>query len=191
MSDTTRVVALLEAGEPRAAADLLPLVYGELRKLAAAKMAGERSDHTLQPTALVHEAWIRLTGADGDRIEWNGRRHFFGAAAEAMRRILIDHARRRNADRRGGDWLRVTLGDYGAPVDADPSDLIDLDAALRRLEADDPDEAELAKLRLFGGLGVEEAAAALGVSKSTVKRRWAYIKARLTRELRGSGTGGD
>jgi RNA polymerase sigma factor (TIGR02999 family) len=191
MSDATRVFALLEAGEPRAAADLLPLVYEELRKLAAAKMAGERSDHTLQATALVHEAWIRLTGADGDRIEWNGRRHFFGAAAEAMRRILIDHARRRGADRRGGDWLRVTLEDHGAPVGADPSELIDLDAALRRLEADDPDEAELAKLRLFGGLGVEEAAAALGVSNATVKRRWSYIKARLTRELRDGGAGGD
>jgi RNA polymerase sigma factor (TIGR02999 family) len=188
MSEVTRILESLEPDDPRAADELLPLVYDELRKLAAARMAGERSDHTLQATALVHEAWIRLAGAEGEAIQWNGRRHFLAAAAEAMRRILIDHARRRMADKRGGDWLRVTFGEHASPMSADPAELIDLNAALEQLAEDDPQEAELAELRLFAGLTVPEAAAALGVSTATVNRRWSYVKARLSRDLRRGDT---
>ena len=116
VSEVTRILESLEPGDPQGIDELLPLVYDELRKLAAARMGGERADHTLQATALVHEAWIRLAGADAEGIRWEGRRHFFGAAAEAMRRILIDHARRKMASRRGGGWLRITFGDHEATV---------------------------------------------------------------------------
>ena len=183
MSDVTRILNSIGSGDSESADDLLPLVYDELRQLAAARMSGERAGHTLQATALVHEAWIKLAGTDGEANHWNGRRHFYAAAAEAMRRILIDHARRKMADRRGGDWLRITFGDHEAPRSATPPEMIDLDAALGRLAEIDEEKAEVAKLRLFGGLTVGEIASTLDVPQATVKGRWSYVKAWLSREL--------
>ena len=188
MSDITRILHSIESGDPKLAGDLLPLVYDELRQLAAARMSGERAGHTLQATALVHEAWIRLTGSDGKALRWNSRRHFYAAAAEAMRRILIDHARRKMAARRGGDWLRITFGDHEDPRSATPPEMIDLNDALERLAEIDAEKAEVAKLRLFAGLTVVEIAAALDVSEATIKRRWSYVKAWLSRELKRDDT---
>ena len=188
MSDVTRIVDSLRSGESESAAELLPLVYGELRQLAAAKMASERAGHTLQPTALVHEVWIKLAGAEGGSLDWNGRRHFYAAAAEAMRRILIDHARRKLAARRGGEWLEITFGDFEAPQSVCADEMIDLNDALDRLNNEDPEKAEVAKLRLFGGLTVPEMALALGASESTIKRRWTFAKAWLSRELKDGKT---
>ncbi len=185
MSEVTCVLSSIGSGDAKSADDLLPLAYGELRQLAAARMSAERGDHTLQATALVHEAWIKLAGPDGEALQWNDRRHFYAAAAEAMRRILIDHARRKMATRRGGDWLRITFGDHAAPRSATPPEMIDLNDALDRLTAMDEEKAEIAKLRLFGGLTVGETALALDVSEATVKRRWSYVKAWLSRELKG------
>lgn len=173
----------MESGGSESADDLLPLVYDELRQLASARMASERSGHTLQATALVHEAWIKLAGPDGEGLQWNDRRHFYAAAAEAMRRILIDHARRKMAGRRGGDWLQITFGDHEAPRSATPPEIIDLNDALDRLAEIDEERAEVAKLRLFGGLTVVEIAATLDISEATIKRRWSYVKAWLSREL--------
>lgn len=184
MSDVTRILSSLGSGDSESADDLLPLVYDELRQLAAARMSGERAGHTLQATALVHEAWMKLAGADGEALQWNGRRHFYAAAAEAMRRILIDHARRKMAARRGGDWLRITFGDHEAPRNATPPEMIDLDDALARLAEIDEEKAEVAKLRLFGGLTVAEIASTLEVPQATVKGRWSYVKAWLSRELK-------
>jgi len=178
----------LGTGESESAAELLPLVYGELRQLAAAKMAGERAGHTLQATALVHEVWIKLVGAESGSLEWNGRRHFYAAAAEAMRRILIDHARRKSAARRGGEWLEITFGDFEAPQSVRAEEMIDLNDALDRLNNEDPEKAEVAKLRLFGGLTVPEIALALGASESTIKRRWTFANAWLSRELKDGKT---
>ena len=188
MSEVTRILDSLATGESESSAELLPLVYGELRQLAAAKMAGERAGHTLQATALVHEAWIKLVEAEGGSLEWNGRQHFYAAAAEAMRRILIDHARRKLAARRGGEWLEITFGDFEAPQSVRASEMIDLDDALDRLNSEDPEKAEVAKLRLFGGLTVPEIALALGASESTIKRRWTFANAWLSRELKDGKT---
>ncbi|MGK0187009.1 MAG: RNA polymerase sigma factor (TIGR02999 family) [Verrucomicrobiales bacterium] len=188
MSEVTRILDSLGTGESESAAELLPLVYGELRQLAAAKMASERAGHTLQATALVHEVWIKLVGAEGGSLEWNGRRHFYAAAAEAMRRILIDHARRKLATRRGGEWLEITFGDFQAPQSVRADEMIDLNDALDRLNNDDPEKAEVAKLRLFGGLTVPEIALALGASESTIKRRWTFANAWLSRELKDGKT---
>lgn len=184
MSEVTRILDSLGTGESESAAKLLPFVYKELRQLAAAKMAGERAGHTLQATALVHEAWIKLVAAEGGSLEWNGRHHFYAAAAEAMRRILIDHARRKLAARRGGEWLEITFGDFEAPRNVRADEMIDLNDALDRLNNEDPEKAEVAKLRLFGGLTVPEIALALGTSESTIKRRWTFAKAWLSRELK-------
>jgi RNA polymerase sigma factor (TIGR02999 family) len=185
MSDFTRLLNDAAAGDHRAAADLLPLVYDELRKLAAARMASESPDHTLQPTALVHEAYLRLVGpADGSR--WDGRGHFFAAAAEAMRRILVDAARRKRREKHGGGWGRISL-DAAQPAAPDPHhDLIALDTALTRLAAEDPQAARLVELRHFAGLSVPEAARALGISPRTADRVWAFARAWLHRELADS-----
>ena len=188
MSEVTRILDSLGTGESESADELLPLVYGELRQLAAAKMAGERAGHTLQATALVHEVWIKLAGAEGGSLKWNGRRHFYAAAAEAMRRILIDYARRKLAARRGGEWLEITFGDFEAPRSVRADEMIDLNDALDRLNNEDPEKAEVAKLRLFGGLTVPEIVLALGASESTIKRRWTFAKAWLSRELKDGKT---
>jgi RNA polymerase sigma factor (TIGR02999 family) len=178
MSDVTRLLDAAAAGDPRAAADLLPLVYAELRKLAAAWLARERPGQTLDATALVHEAFLRLVGGDRPH-DWNGRGHFFGAAAEAMRRILIDQARRKGRPKHGGDRDRVALDDLPAPAGARAADLLALDEALTALAREDPAKAELVKLRYFAGLTLDEAAACLGISPATAKRHWAVARAWL------------
>ena len=183
MSDVTRILSQIESGDPSAAEQLLPLVYDELRKLAAAKLAHEKPGQTLQATALVHDAYLRLVG-DGDREQsWDNRGHFFAAAAEAMRRILIDQARQKHSDRRGGGWQRCELSDADRVTLPISDELLDLDDALTRLSTVDPQAAELVKLRVFAGLTVEEAAAIQGVSTRTAKRNWAYARAWLGREL--------
>ena len=181
MSDLTRILDALEQGDPHAAAQLLPLVYDELRKLAAAKLAQEQPGQTLSATALVHEAYLRLVGAD-DRPRWDGRGHFFTAAAEAMRRILIDNARRKLTHKRDGGRRRP-LGDVAA-VEQD-EELVDLDKALTRLATLDPVKAQLVELRYFAGLTGEQAAQVLGVSPTTADRYWAFARAWLQTAVRG------
>ena len=168
MSEVTRILTDLEAGRPQAAEELLPLVYTELRRLAAARMAQEPAGHTLQPTALVHEAWLKLAGSSGQ--QWNGRGHFFGAAAEAMRRILIDRARRRNRARHGHGLQRINLDGIDVAIATDDETLLRLDEALGRLAAESPEKARLVELRYFAGLAIPEAAEALGISPATAKR---------------------
>jgi RNA polymerase sigma factor (TIGR02999 family) len=184
MSDVTRILEALEQGDPHAADELLPLVYEELRKLAAVRMARENPGHTLQPTALVHEAWLRLVG--DEKVRWDGRAHFFGAAAEAMRRILIDRARRRNASRHGGDQQRVDLDGMEIAAPDDDDQLLAVNEALEKFAAQDQIKAELVKLRYFAGLTVEEAAQVLRISEPTAKRYWAFAKAWLHREIKTS-----
>lgn len=184
MSDVTRILSLIESGDPRAAEQLLPLVYDELRKLAAAKLAQEKPGQTLQATALVHDAYIRLVDVETAQ-RWNSRGHFFGAAAEAMRRILVEEAKRKGRIKRGGELRRVNLEQADAVCEAAPADLLDLDDALARLTAEHPQAAEIAKLRLFAGLTVDQAAKALGISRSTGFDGWAYARAFLTCELSG------
>jgi RNA polymerase sigma factor (TIGR02999 family) len=182
MAAVTQILSAIEAGDPKAAAELLPLVYDELRKLAAARLAEEQPGQTLQATALVHEAYVRLVGGSQPQ-EWNGRGHFFAVAAEAMRRILVDAARRKRALRRGGNAHRRDLleGDLVSPPAGD--DLLDLDEALTEFAAIEPQAAELVKLRVFAGATVEDAARLLGVSPRTAKRAWAYARAWLGRRL--------
>lgn len=183
MADLTQILAAIEAGDPRAAADLLPIVYDELRKLAAARLAGEKAGHTLQPTALVHEAYVRLVGG-GQADGWDGRGHFFAAAAEAMRRILVESARRKQRERHGGGRKRLTLDDLdvaaGAPCD---DDVLALNVALDRLAAVNPRAAELVKLRYFAGLTGREAAGVLGISPRKADQVWAYSRAWLLDRL--------
>jgi RNA polymerase sigma factor (TIGR02999 family) len=183
MSDVTRILQAIEQGEPGAANELLPLVYEELRKLAAQRMAMENPGQTLQPTALVHEAWLRLTG--DDNIRWDGRAHFFGAAAEAMRRILIDNARRKNARRHGGDQQRVDFQDFDAAAPDSDESLLAVNEALEKFAAQDPLKAELVKLRYFAGMTVDEAARVLRISLPTAHRYWVFAKAWLHREITG------
>jgi len=189
MSDATRLLNALSQGDTRASAELLPLVYQELRRLARARMGQERTDHTLQATALVHEAYLRLV--EDAPTRWDGRRHFFAAAAEAMRRILIEHARRKNALKHGGERRRVDLDDdlpaISSPCD-DIDDLLMLNDALDRLAEEDPAMAELVKLSFFAGLSLDEAAAALGISRATAYRRWAFARAWLHDAISGGGT---
>ncbi len=161
--------------------DLLPVVYDELRALAQRRMGGERSEHTLQATALVHEAWLRLAG--DDEMEWSSRKHFFGAAARAMQRVLVDHARRAKADKRGGGAARVTISVMEFAGEGDPERLIALNDATERLEREDARAAEVARLRLYAGLEVADVAKALSVSERTVAREWAYARARLAEML--------
>jgi RNA polymerase sigma factor (TIGR02999 family) len=185
MSEATRILSAIEQGDPTAAEQLLPLVYDELRKLAAAKLAQERPGQTLDPTALVHEAYLRLVGNDPvDSPRWDGRGHFFAAAAEAMRRILIDSARRKKAEKHGGEHQRVELADvfFARPASAD--DLLSLDEALAELAREDAAAAEMARLRLFAGLSPEQAAEVMGVSRATGFRHWAYARAWLSDRLR-------
>jgi RNA polymerase sigma factor (TIGR02999 family) len=182
MTDVTRILSAIEQGDPHAGEQLLPLVYDELRKLAAQKLAQEKPGQTLQATALVHEAYLRLVDTEKAR-QWNSRGHFFAAAAEAMRRILIDQARRKCGQRRGGTWRRRELLDeqrIEAPLN---EELLDLDEALSRLAAADAQAAELVKLRVFAGMSVEEIAQLQGISPRTVKRNWAYARAWLGRDL--------
>ena len=182
MSDVTRILSQIESGDPLAAQELLPLVYEELRKLAAAKLAQEKPGQTLQATALVHDAYIRLVDVEKAQ-HWNSRGHFFGAAAEAMRRILIDDARRKGRQKRAGPRRRLNLECAEFILAANPDDLIDLDDALLRLAIENSPAAEIAKLRLFAGLSVDNAASALGVSRSTAFDHWAYARAWLSCEL--------
>lgn len=178
MHDLTHLLSEIESGDPSAAEKLLPLVYDELRKLAAARMVGERLDHTLQATALVHEAYLRLV--DGEQARhWNSRGHFFAAAAESMRRILVEHARAKQRHKRGGEANRTdALDDLPAPAD-DVELVLAIDGALQQLAAEDERLATLVKLRYFAGFTVVEAAEALGIARSTAIEDWAYAKSRL------------
>jgi RNA polymerase sigma factor (TIGR02999 family) len=183
MSDVTRILNAIADGDAHAAQDLLPLVYEELRKLAAAKMANESAGHTLQPTALVHEAWLRLAGDDAN-VQFANRAHFFAAAAEAMRRILIERARRKGAGKRGGDWQRIDLDQVDIATDADDDTLLLVNETLEKLAQEDGKAAEVVKLRFFGGLTLEEVGQVLGVTDRTAKRYWAYARAWLFDEMR-------
>src|SRR5437868_11869874 len=184
MSEVTHILAAIEQGDPQAAEQLLPLVYDELRRLAAQRLAGEGPGHTLQPTALVHEAFLKLVGPDAQR-PWNGRVHFFAAAAEAMRRILIDHARRKHRARRGGGLKRVELRDVAAVAESEADELLALDEALTQLAAADARKAELVRLRYFAGLTLEQAADLLGIARATADRHWAFARAWLYDALTG------
>lgn len=182
MSDVTRILNAIDAGDPQAASELLPLVYVELRTLAAARMAQEKPGQTIQATALVHEAYMRLVAGD-DTDRWDSRGHFFAAAAEAMRRILVDKARRKRRDKHGGNRQRVDF-DSAALVCEEPSDdVVAVDEALTRLEAVDPQAAALVKLRYYAGLSMPEAARALGIPLRTAERNWTYARTWLHREL--------
>lgn len=194
MSDVTRILSAIEAGDPHAAEQLLPLIYDELRKVAARKLAREDPGQTLQATALVHEAYVRLVtspisppseGGDLRGVHWENRRHFFAAAAEAMRRILIERARRKLAEKHGGDRQRVSLDDVEAIANSDSTDLLAIDEALTKLAGEDPVKAQLVKLRFFAGLSVQEAADALGISRATADRYWSYARTWLFCELGG------
>jgi RNA polymerase sigma factor (TIGR02999 family) len=209
MSDVTQILAAIDDGDPQAAEKLLPLVYDELRKLAAARLSHEKPGQTLQPTALVHEAYLRLVGTGGKQDNETGRQgdeekddsmlplspspslplfssrgHFFAAAAEAMRRILVESARRKHRLKRGGDLARRPLDESAVAAPEADEDLIELDAALERLAAKDPRKAELVKLRYFAGLTQQQASEALGISITTADRDWAYARAWLFREMR-------
>jgi RNA polymerase sigma factor (TIGR02999 family) len=183
VSDVTVILNRIEQGDPQAAKELLPLVYDELRRLAAHKMANEAAGHTLQPTALVHEAWLRLNSGRQPGA-WNGRAHFLGAAAEAMRRILIERARSKAAVKRGAEWERVNLDEVDVAADANSDTLLLIDEALEKLQREDPKAAELVKLRFFSGMTLEESAEVLKFSERTAKRCWAFARAWLYAEMR-------
>lgn len=184
VSDVTRILEAANNGDPKAAEELLPLVYEELRRLASAKMAHEAAGQTLQPTALVHEAWLRLVGNLDPK--WNGRAHFFGAAAEAMRRILIDRARRKRAVRHGGDLKRTELQAVNLAVADTDDQLLAVNEALAKLALEHKVEAELVKLRYFVGMTNEEAASVLGISERTAKYYWTHARAWLYSEIQSS-----
>jgi RNA polymerase sigma factor (TIGR02999 family) len=185
MREVTRILIAIEQGDPHAIEQLLPLVYDELRQLAAEKMARESPGHTLQPTALVHEAFLKLVGP-APSAAWNGRTHFYAAAAEAMRRILIDHARRKQRARHGGGRKRLDFPEAELVAEAPSHDLLALDEALTRFAAADPQKAELVRLRYFAGLTLEGAADLLGISRATAARHWAYARAWLFDAIAGS-----
>jgi len=183
MSDVTRILSAIEQGDRRAGEQLLPLVYEELRQLAAAKLAQENPGHTLQATALVHEAYLRLV--DAEKVQaWNSRGHFFMAAAEAMRRILVENARRKQQVGRGGDQRRISIDEVEMVAEAPSEELLALDESLRRLEGQDPEAAKLVKLRYFAGMTMLQAADALGMSLRTAERNWTYARSWLHRDMR-------
>ena len=182
MSDVTRILESIDPGDPAAAEQLLPFVYEELRHLAASRMAGESPGQTLQPTALVHEAWLRLVGGDS-AARFANRAHFFAAAAEAMRRILIERARRKLAHKRGGRRERINLDEVEIAIHADDDTLLLVSDALEKLKLEDPRAAQLVNLRFFGGLKLEEAGQVLGISERTAKRCWAFARAWLYNEI--------
>ena len=182
MNEVTLLLNAIQQGDPKAAGELLPLVYHELRKLAAARMAQESPGQTLQPTALVHEAWLRLVGDANPQFD--GRAHFFGAAAEAMRRILIDNARRKKAQRHGGGREHVDIHDLELATSAKDEELLAVDDALEKLTSEDAELAKLVKLRFFAGFTNKEAADVLGVSEPTIERRWAFARAWLFKSIR-------
>jgi RNA polymerase sigma factor (TIGR02999 family) len=190
MNEVTRILSAIDGGDPAAARDLLPLVYEELRKLATQRIAHEKPGQTLEATALVHEAYLRLVDVD-EAQQWNGRGHFFAAAAEAMRRILIEQARRRGSEKRGGGMHRIDLDSAGAAAAfvhqdfAAADDLLAIDDALTQFEALDPAKARLVKLRYFAGLSLQDAADALGISVASAKRHWVYARSWLYGKLRG------
>jgi RNA polymerase sigma factor (TIGR02999 family) len=185
MSEFTSILRAIERGDAAAADELLPLVYAELRAIAARKLASERPGQTLQPTALVHEAYLRLVGNGGENANagWDGAGHFFAAAAEAMRRILVERARARRSEKRGGPWRRVTIDPNVLAHDVDRDEVLDLDAALRDLAREDARKSRLVELRYFAGLSLEEAASVLGISPATADRDWRYARAWLFARL--------
>jgi RNA polymerase sigma factor (TIGR02999 family) len=186
MSEVTRLLSAIEQGDPSASEQLLPLVYDELRQLAAARMAQEMPGQTLQATALVHEAYLRLVDEERAR-QWNSRGHFFAAAAEAMRRILIERARHKRSQKAGGGYQQQDLAEVELAIAGPDLDLLALNEALEKLERREPRQAELVKLRFFAGLTIEEAATALGISKSTADNDWAYARCWLRLEMEGPG----
>ena len=181
MNEVTQILEAVSRGEAKAANELLSLVYEELRRLAAAKMSSEAPGQTLQATSLVHEAWLRLTS--DDKRKWNDRTHFFAAAAEAMRRILVDNVRRKRAERHGGSLERVEMPENACAVAGNDDQILAVNEALEKLAAQDKQKAELVKLRYFVGMTIEEAAEALGISTGTAKRHWAYARAWLAQEI--------
>ncbi|MBP7049780.1 MAG: sigma-70 family RNA polymerase sigma factor [Phycisphaerae bacterium] len=181
MTDVTRILNAIERGDAKATDELLPLVYEELRLLAAQKLSHEPPGQTLQATALVHEAYLRLVGDESGG--WQGRAHFFAAAAEAMRRILVENARRKGRLKRGGGCRQVDLGEVSLAIETPPDDLIALDEAFTRLTGEDPEAAQVVKLSYFGGLTLEEAAEVLGISRRTAQRYWAFARAWLYEEM--------
>jgi RNA polymerase sigma factor (TIGR02999 family) len=186
MSDVTNILVAIKKGDPKATDELLPLVYQELRRMAAHKMANERAGHTLQATALVHEAWLKLV--DSPNQSWQNRAHFFGAAAEAMRRILIGRARKKNTQRRGGGAVHLDVDRLEISSPAADDQLLSLNDALDRFTELEPRQAELVKLRYFVGMKIDEAAVILGISEATAKRWWAYARAWLFHEIRSAVT---
>jgi RNA polymerase sigma factor (TIGR02999 family) len=188
MTDVTQILSQIEHGDPRAAERLLPLVYEELRQLASAKLAHEKPGQTLQATALVHEAYLRLVDVDQAQ-HWDSRGHFFAAAAESMRRILIENARRKERTKHGGDFARVDIELANLPTRMAPEDLIALDEALERLRQVDPVKAKLVTLRYFGGMTIEQASEVLEISRVTAHRYWTYARAWLHRRITGKGSG--
>jgi RNA polymerase sigma factor (TIGR02999 family) len=190
MQEVTRILSAIEQGDPHAAEQLLPLVYEELRRLATQKLAQEKPGQTLQATALVHEAYLRLVNTDQAQ-QWDSRGHFFAAAAEAMRRILVNRAQEKRCLKRGGGWKRIDLDDLAVVDDASDEDLLAIDEALGRLAQESPPCADLVKLRFFAGLTLDEAAESLGLARRTADRYWAYARARLFELLTGGlGPGG-
>jgi RNA polymerase sigma factor (TIGR02999 family) len=184
MNDVTQLLQQVDSGDLRRAEEILPAVYEELRRLAAGKMAGQPAGHTLQATALVHEAWLRVAG---ENHQWQSRKHFFSAAAEAMRRILVDRARRKRRLKRGGPQERVNIDSLDLAAESQPEALLRVHEALEKLSAEDSLKAELIKLRFFVGLGIPEAAELLGISPTTAKRHWTFARAWLYNELQSGG----
>jgi RNA polymerase sigma factor (TIGR02999 family) len=186
MTDVTHILSAIEQGDPHAAEQLLPLVYDELRKLAAQKLAQEKPGQTLQATALVHEAYLRLVDVDKAQ-HWNSRGHFFGAAAEAMRRILVEDARRKRAPKHGGDRQRIDLAELELATNSTPDEVLMLDEAISQLAREDTAAAEVAKLRLYAGMSSADAANVLGISRATAFRHWTYARAWLHAQLQEHG----